>query len=158
MTTLLSIDPAADDPVSTTGWAIGYYNGVTPLTITDSGIIDRGFQGFSDSAYDGGSMLPVLEEVDIVICEDYKVFNSFGDPSPLKIIGVVQFLRPDTVLQLPSGKNTMVPDSFLKEQGHWHTKANGGGHHRDRTEAIRHAYYYLVRQKHLPTLKLLSPP
>lgn len=154
MTTILAIDPAADVSVSSTGWALGYYDDETPLKIISSGVIEGGFEGFVENI---PAQLIIPGPDDEVVCEDYKVFNSFGDPSPLKIIGVVQFLRPDAVLQRPSGKNTAIPDAFLKEQGHWYTKSKGGGHHKDRTEAIRHAYYYLFRQKHIPTLKLLSP-
>lgn len=153
MPTLLAIDPAASTSVSNTGWALFEVEEDRPVKLWSSGVVTGGFFGFAQDL----DIQEKIAAVDIVVCEDYKVFNTFGDPSPLKIIGLVQYLRPDTVLQVPSGKNTAIPDAFLKEQGHWFTKNTGGGHHRDRVEAIRHGYYYLFKQKHIPTLMLLSP-
>ena len=153
MRTLLAIDPAAETATSDTGWVVGTYDENTPFIIHNSGVIHNGFQGFIESVELGDWMYGLLIDVDTVVCEDYVVFNSFGDPSPLKIIGIVQYLRPDAHLQVPSGKNTLVPDAFLKEKGLWESEA----HHNDDREAIRHAYYWLARTRHKPTVKELLP-
>ena len=153
MNTLLSIDPAADQHNSDTGWVLGVYGEDTPFIVTDSGVIHNGFQGFIESVEEGGYIWSFLIQADTVVCEDYVVFNSFGDPSPLKTIGVVQYLRPDVHLQVPAGKNTLVPNEFLKAKGLWESKA----HHNDDREAARHAYYWLARTRHKPTLEELLP-
>lgn len=157
MQTLLAIDPAADQPNSDTGWVLGTYGEGFPFVVSDSGIIPGGFDGFAESVYPEEEMYNMLQGVNTVVCEDYIVFNKFGDPSPLKIIGLVQYLRPDVVLQPASGKNSVVPDAFLKTKGLWGTKGSGAGKHRDRVEAIRHAYYWLARTRHRATLEELAP-
>lgn len=153
MRTLLSIDPPAETATSDTGWVIGTYSEDRPFVVSDSGVIHNGFQGFIESVELGDWMYELLMQADTVVCEDYVVFNSFGDPSPLKSIGVVQYLRPDAHLQAPSGKNTLVPNKFLKAKGLWESKA----HHNDDREAARHAYYWLARNRHKPTLEELLP-
>lgn len=154
MTTLLAIDPAADLSVSDTGFALCYYDEDTPLTVKESGIIEGGFRGFTDVV--NGKWGDILETVDEVVCENFISYNPYADHTPLKIIGVIQFLRPDAILQPASGKNTVVPNTALKDLGHWKTKGEGAGHHRDEVEAIRHAYLHLAKQKHIPTLKKLT--
>lgn len=137
---LLAIDPAAENPVSDTGWALLYYDKNTPATLLDSGVVRGGFAGFC------GWVLP---ESDVTVCEHYVVFNRAGDPTPLMAEGVVRYLRPDVVLQPSSGYKTAVSDAVLKNLGLWSTK----GHHADERSALRHGLWYLKRIRHMPTLK-----
>ena len=152
MTTVLAIDPASERSISDTGWAFGKFSKNTPLKITKSGVVRGGFDGFAHDT----EIIDRITEADIVVCEKFVVWEPRADSTPRLIEGVVRFLRSDVVLQPASGKNSLVPDSFLKSKGLWGTKGSGAGHHRDRVEAIRHLYVFLVKQKHIPTLKELS--
>lgn len=161
---LLAIDPCADTEVSDTGFAGGLYDETTPFRLVTSGVIHGGFRALCKAIappktppfHEGHPLLFLLRSADKVIVEDYVTFNTFGDPSPLKAIGVVQSRRPDAILQPAAGKNTLVPNWALKKLGHWKTQGEGAGHHRDEVEAIRHAYFWLARSGHRPTLEQLS--
>ncbi len=147
MTTILAIDPSAERAVSSTGWAFGEFSEAQPFVRVSSGVTEGGFAGFcADNELEG-----LLKTAGVVVCEHYVVFNRAGDPTPLLVEGVVRFVRPDTVLQGASGKNTLVPDAALKKLGLWSTS----GHHHDEREATRHLLVYLVASRHLPTLRAL---
>jgi hypothetical protein len=143
---LLSIDPAAERSVSSTGWALGEFSDTEPYTLRDSGVIEGGFAGFSANK---GRLCWFAE---IVVVEHYVVYNRNGDPTPLLIEGVVRDKRPDTVLQGSSGKNTLVSDKNLKDAGLWSTT----GHHHDEREAVRHALVYLIKARHIPTITFVK--
>ena len=146
LTTLLAIDPAAARPVSSTGWAFCTYSDTEAFAVVESGAVNGGFVGFRDSA----EIHRLVQAADTVVCEKYVPFKA-ADPSPMMIEGVVSFLRPDTIFQPATGKNTLVPDDLLRGLGLWTTP----GHHHDEREACRHALLYLIRAEHLPTLKLV---
>ena len=145
---LLSIDPSAESSTSDTGLAYGSFSSDKPYTLIESGNIHGGFNGFCEWLKDNTYVLTV----DIVVCEHYIVYNRAGDPTPLLTEGVIRYLRPDTVLQPSTGKNTLVSDDELKNYGLWSTS----GHHHDEREAVRHSLVYLVKQRHLPTLMKLK--
>ena len=147
MTTLLAFDPAAERRVSDTGWAWGYFDDTTPFTLQGGGVIHGGFEGFCQWVRE--HKYPV---VDTTIVEHFIMFNRKADPTPLLVEGVIRFRWPDTVLQPSTGKNTLVSDDELKAYGLWDTI----GHHRDFVEASRHALVYLVKQRHVPTLRKLK--
>lgn len=159
--TVLAIDPAAEREQSDTGWALGTFSEDEPLEIIDSGVVHGGFDGFVSQLGQTQDEMTTLQikimHAKIIICEKFVVWEPRADSTPRLIEGIVRYLRPDTVLQPASGKNTLVPDLFLKKQGHWGTQSSGAGHHRDRVEAIRHIYVYLAKNYHIPTLKLLNP-
>ena len=136
---LLAIDPAAESPISDTGWALLYYDDTTPATLVDSGVVNGGFAGFC------GWVLP---DSDVTVCERFVRFRSQADSTPQLIEGVVRYLRPNVVLQPSSGYKTAVSDAVLKNLGLWSTK----GHHADERSALRHGLWYLKKIKHMPTL------
>ena len=148
MTSLLAIDPSAERAVSCTGWAFGEFSETQPFTLLAKGAVEGGFKGFCAS-----ELIELIKAAGIVVCEHYVVYNKDGDPTPLLTEGVVRYLRPDTVLQPSSGKNTLVPDEALKRLGLWSTT----GHHHDEREAVRHALVYLATSRHKPTLRALRP-
>lgn len=153
MTYIISMDPAAENSVSDTGYCLAHYTDEAPLTIIDSGTLPGGFQGFCDVVHGNGTVSAWLRfKADVVVCEKFVPYNKLADSTPLLIEGVIRYLRPKTILQPASGKNSLVPDSFLKDMGLWVSE----GHHKDEREAIRHAYYYLAKTEHIPTLKQLS--
>lgn len=156
MTTILSLDPGAERTVSDTGYCYGEFEDNKPFRLLDSGVVHGGFNGFVRSAKSFGKLEPYIFTADIVVCEQFISWEPRADSTPRLIEGVVRYLRPDAVLQPASGKNTLVPNKFLRAQGYWGTKGTGAGHHRDRVEAIRHAYFYLARNSHIPTLRELE--
>ena len=145
--TILSLDPSAARDISNTGWAWGTYSDDEALAILASGNITGGFKGFANDT----AVLRLLRAADTVVCEKYVIYNRAGDPSPMKIEGVVEFLRPDTNFQPSAHKNTLIPDDLMKRLGMWST----AGHHHDEREAVRHALLYLTRAEHRPTLELI---
>lgn len=162
MTTILAIDPACERAVSDTGYCFGHYTDEAEFEVLDSGVIHGGYRGFTNQMLTGSDVIPDpfeghIRHADIIVYEKFVTYNKVADPSQMLIEGVIRYLRPDAVGQPSSGKNTLVPNDFLKEKGLWGTKGSGAGHHRDEVEAIRHAYYYLARNKHIPTLKELQP-
>lgn len=149
MKTLLAIDPAAEDSVSDTGWALFNYSDTEPATLVDGGVIHGGFGGF---CADEDFITFLRNSPDTVVCEQYKVFNHVADPSPLLIEGVVRFLRPDTVLQRSTGYKQLASDAVMKKLGMWSTT----GHHQDFRASARHGLHYFMVNKHLPTLRRLK--
>lgn len=145
--TLLAIDPAAAREVSNSGWAFCTFSDEEPFAVVNSGIVTGGFPGFRDD----WAVKRLINAANVVVCEKYVPFQRAGDPSPMMIEGMVSFLRPDTVFQPSSGKNTVVPDKLLKALGLWST----AGHHHDEREAVRHALLYLIKQQHPATLELV---
>lgn len=143
MPVLVAIDTPAERSVSDTGWFRGTFDDDQPLERLSSGVISGGFAGFVNG------IESVLRDADIVVCEHYVVFNRAGDPTPMLAEGVVRFLRPDVVLQRPTGYKTAVPDKVLKNMGFWSTT----GHHADERSATRHALKYLYDKGHKPTLR-----
>ena len=147
-TRLLAIDTPSEKAVSSMGWALLEYGEDTPAEFIRYGAVTGGFE----AAAEWFSRYPYMwKSPDIVVVEHYVAYNRNGDPTPLLAEGVVRYLRPDAVLQRSSGKNTLVPDDKLKALGLWSTE----GHHHDEREAIRHALVYLVKSRHLPTLRLV---
>lgn len=163
MTTILAIDPAAERAVSDTGYCYGEFTDDMEFKVIDSGVIHGGFRGFESAAHPylpagmDFSLCDPLLEADIIVYEKFVTYNKVADPSQMLIEGVIRYIRPDAVGQPSSGKNTLVPNDFLKKKELWGTKGSGAGHHRDEVEAIRHAYYYLARNQHIPTLRELQP-
>lgn len=146
--TILALDPAAERSVSCTGWSYGTFSDDEAFSVVASGVITGGFKGFCDD----WAIKRLLNASNVIVCEKYIPFKKAGDPSPMKIEAVIQYVRPDTVLQPSTGKNTIVPDALLKALGLWTTT----GHHHDEREATRHALVYLVKQKHPATLELVK--
>jgi len=157
MHSILAIDPCAERSVSDTGWAFGLWDDDMPLEFTAGGVISGGFDGFVAATQtvqeeDGWFYDDYLMAAGVVVCEHYVQYNKLGDATPLLTEGVVRYLRPDTVLQPSSGKNTLVSDTDLRRYGVYGTE----GHHHDQREATRHALVYLAKQRHVPTLRKLK--
>ncbi len=146
MPLILGFDPSAETSVSDTGWALGYYDEDTPYTFEDGGVIHGGFDGFCAWVRDWH------EVVDTVVTEHFIMYNMRADPTPLLVEGVIRYLWPNAVLSPSTGKNSLVTNKELKAYGVWSTV----GHHRDAVEAVRHSLVYLVKQRHLPTLRKLK--
>lgn len=157
MVTILGIDPAAENPVSDTGWAYGRCTDTTPFELLDYGIVPGGFAGFCRELQirtRNNERPPFYNhawDTDVIVCEKFVRWNPAADVTPLLVEGVVRYMWPNVVLQPASGKNTLIPDNFLKAQGYWLTS----GHHKDARESLRHIYVYLATHDHRPTLELL---
>lgn len=147
MTSILSFDPAGKG--GDTGIVHLVVTDVTRPVLLNSWAVSDGFDGFCEWAYDIGSML----DPDVCIVEHFVHFTDIKiESTPMLIEGVIRYLWPNTILSPASGKNTSVPDDVLKKLGMYFP----GDHHRDRTEAARHAIRYLKQQKHIPTLRTFS--
>ena len=153
---ILAIDTPAEDPVSSTGWAlVDDKDGEEVPVVVDKGAIGGGFNGFVALL----QTLPFRDwfrRVGRAVVEKYGPYGGAGDTSPLLAEGALTYRLIQAgvplVRQPASGKNKMIPDSFLKAQGWYSTK----GHHHDEREAVRHALYYLTKQRHKPLLKALA--
>lgn len=87
-------------------------------------------------------------EYDVLVVEDYIPRRGVpGNVEPLRIIGYLHPYGP--VLQAPAGRKQAVSDDVLKRLG-LHLP---GEPHRNEREAVRHAVWWLKKQRHLPTLK-----
>lgn len=153
---ILAIDTPAEDPVSSTGWAfVDDKDGADMPVVVDKGTIGGGFNGFV-AFLDTLQFRSWFRRVGRVVVEKYVPYGRAGDTSPLLAEGALMYrlfqAGVPLVRQPASGKNKMVPDSFLKAQGWYSTK----GHHHDEREAVRHALYYLTKQRHKPLLKALA--
>ena len=85
---------------------------------------------------------------DVLVVEDYIPRRGVpGNQEPQRIIG---YLHPYTpVLQPPAGRKQAVSDDVLKRLG-LHLP---GEPHRNEREAVRHAVWWLKKQRHLPTIR-----
>lgn len=146
---VLSIDPAGESGKGgETGIARGYFDDETPYYLTDHWAIPSGVDAFREwfNANDWDFLL-----IDYVLCEDFVLWNKVADPSPLRVIGAAQFVWPDVILRR-AGQRSFITDDQMKSLGAY----IAGGHHRDVTEAARHAVAWLVKDmKHVPTQKVV---
>ena len=141
MTLILSIDPAGES--GETGIVLGRYTESDPYTIEDYWALPAGVRPFRLWLADN----PHIQRMSNVLCEDFIMWNKVADPSPLKLIGAVQYVWPDVILR-PAGRRSFITDDQMKLLGAY----IAGGHHRDVTEAARHAVAWLVKdRKHGPT-------
>lgn len=158
---LLAIDPGSSKAaVSHTGIVLLDVPADAPPTLVDSWAVPSGVTGFREWYLEDDSpeRCEALDFADVVVCEMFVNRNIPGaDLSPLLIEGVVRYIWPDVVLQPAAGKNSSVPDAALNRLG-FNKKSFGGDHHADRWEALRHAVWYLKKQRHLPTLRAGWPP
>lgn len=153
MRTILAFDPAAERAISDTGYAVLRYTDTAEAEVVASGVIHGGFDGFSRAVRKPEFTVGALTyQPDVVVCEKFVKYRAVADPTPLLVEGVIRHIWPEVVLQPSTGKNTLVPNDKLKEWGLWKSV----GRHADEREAIRHAFVYLVNQRHRATLKLLS--
>lgn len=148
MTYILSIDPGGKG--GETGIALGRYNNTEPYHLVHTWAVKDDVDGFKEWYEDEWiiryfSIAPSIE----VICEHFVNRNVPGaDLTPCFVEGSVRTLFDHVVLQPASGKNTAVSDEVLKRLGVY----TPGGHHRDITEATRHAVWYVKKSGHKPTL------
>lgn len=148
MTYLLSIDPAGESGNGgETGIVLATYSDTDPYTVQDYWALPAGVRPFRLWLEDNDH----LKRLSSVICEDFIMWNKVADPSPLKLIGAVQYVWPNVILR-PAGRRSFVTDDQMKLLGAY----IAGGHHRDVTESARHAVAWLVKdQKHVPTQKVI---
>lgn len=147
---LLAIDPGSSQAVvSHTGIVLLDYDQDNAPVLIESWAVTDGINGFR-SWYELEDFYTSPGKT--VVCEQFVNRNIPGaDLSPLLIEGAVRFLYPSVVLQTASGKNTAVSDEALNSLGFTKTMF-GADHHADRWEALRHAVWYLKKQRHRPTI------
>jgi hypothetical protein len=149
---VLSIDPGGVG--GHTGVAYGKYGPRTPYTLVDYAHVPEGVVGFREYFPHTDSV--GLTATHMILVEDFEDFGVRGaDRSPLKIIGACEYLwggSEEFHLVRPIDRK-FVSDDVMKALGAYVP----GGHHRDVTEAARHAVAWLVKNNHQPTIKIGWP-
>jgi hypothetical protein len=146
VTSILSFDPAGKG--GDTGIVLLDYLSTMPPRVRESWAVSGGYNAFCDWLRTQGG----YDEInpDVVIVETFIHFKNIKiETTPILIEGAIRYVWPNVVLSPASGKNTAVPDDVLKRLGLYFP----GDHHRDRTEAARHAVRWLKNQRHVPTLR-----
>lgn len=146
---ILSIDPGGKG--GDTGIVVVRYSKFTAPEFFLKWAIPGGIDGFRD--WKGEHKRIVIDAARSdwhVICEHFVQRNiPNADLTPVLVEGAVLDTWRQVILSNPSGKNTAVSDDVLKRLGLYIP----GGHHRDCTEAMRHAVRWLKNQAHVPTLQ-----
>jgi hypothetical protein len=125
---------------------------VDHFTIVPFGL--EGFKAFWEAAKYSG-------RYDVLIIESFELeegSHGIDYESPLQIIHWLESLNIPIVFQrrMQRGKDRLITDAVLKRAGLYPPRGQVKEKHQ--VEALRHALAFLVRQRHLPTLKLLHPP
>jgi hypothetical protein len=143
MTSILSFDPAGKG--GDTGIVLLKFTDITPPVVDFTWAVKKGFTGFVPWLTEHEMFNP-----DVVIVETFIHFKNIKiETTPILIEGAIRYVWPKAVLSPASGKDSAVPDEVLKRLGLYFP----GDHHRDRTEAARHAVRWLKNQRHIPTLR-----
>lgn len=159
MPNVLSIDPAGVG--GDTGIALGYYDHSTPYTLTYSEHVSGGVQGVHKwfKSHMNGKIFytpDLCVNVDKVLLEDFEEFGIMGaDHYPLRILGALEVLFTEipVIFRSPIARK-FVTDDMMKNLGAY----VAGGHHRDVTEAARHAVAWVIQtERHVPTIKAGNP-
>lgn len=160
MTTLIAIDPG-----QMSGYFIGHYGPNTPLARTEFGMVPGGFEGIADIIANG---LDGLEHFDVVVCEKFSTRPmsrqyKLEELEPIRIEGLVSWLRPDTVWQAPAmmvlrqgdtqAQRKRNSDDVLRRGNLWLTGTDVSYKDaNDANAAAKHALAYMRSIKHAPTL------
>jgi len=146
---ILAIDPGVKTGVA-------QYNTDFPhlpyLEIVEGGL--QGFQSWWEKNIDSGFI-----SYDKLVVEDFT--NREGvhgvDWTPLEIIHWLQATEQIDALQQPSFRKPgdMLSDKALKRANLYPRRGTVGDKHQ--VEALRHALAYLIAQRHIPTIALISP-
>jgi hypothetical protein len=141
----------AIDPGLKTGVAL--FNAET-LKLEDSAIIDRGLPGIQEYFELGDP------HYDVLVVESFELEEgSHGiDLTPVGIIDWFKTLGIPIVWQRRNqrGKGKLISVPVLKRAGLYPKRGELKEGHQ--VAALQHALNYLVRQRHLPTIRLLHPP
>lgn len=142
---ILSVDPGGKG--GETGVCIGRFGTDTPFELVEGIALPDGPRAFK-KWWDLRAF-----RYDILLVEDFIQWKAYSDPTPLRLIGYMEAIFPDAILR-PAGKKNIITDDQLKKINAY----TPGGHHRDITEATRHAVAYLCKElKHKPTMEVLFP-
>lgn len=153
---ILSIDPGGIG--GHTGIALGEYTDTEPYRLVYHEHVPDDLVGFVQWLKDhvvageppmvqfNGHWYPAGE----VLMEDFEDFGIRGaDWTPLKLIGAAAYVFGDALTMRRPIDRKIVSDDTMKLLGAYVP----GGHHRDATEASRHAVAYLLKNRHLPTIE-----
>lgn len=121
-------------------------------------IIPSGLTGFQDWVEFGD--FP-LTEADVLVCESFELEEGTHgiDLTPVAIIGWLRSKYPSQIVwqrRNQRGKGSLISVPVLKRAGLYPKRGELKEGHQ--VAALQHALNYLVRQRHLPTIRLLHPP
>lgn len=104
--------------------------------------------------------------LDVIVCESFELEEGTHgiDLTPVEIIGWLKaggmshnYFDPIVFQRrMQRGKDKLITDAVLKRAGLYPPRGQVKEKHQ--IEALRHALSYLVRQRHLETIRLLHPP
>lgn len=118
-------------------------------------IIPNGLTGFQEWVEFGE-----VPEHDVLGCESFELEEGTHgvDLSPVEIIAYLKSLGMPIVWQRRNqrGKNKLISIAVLKRAGLYPKRGELKEGHQ--VAALQHLLAYLVRQRHLPTIRLLHPP
>lgn len=157
------------DPGESTGWAKGWYDAITPFTLTDRGEVLGGEEGFKHFLLNGGAY-----DVDIIVCEKFVLLKHefVANTSPLVLEGILigMHAHPESVVasvplvwQTALDKASLInyPDSAdtadkrQRLRFQWLERFGlfkAGTAHDDSNDAITHLLVYLKNADHRPTM------
>jgi hypothetical protein len=118
-------------------------------------IIPNGLTGFQEWVEFGE-----VPEHDVLGCESFELEEGTHgvDLTPVEIIAYLKSLGMPIVWQRRNqrGKNKLISITVLKRAGLYPKRGELKEGHQ--VAALQHLLAYLVRQRHLPTIRLLHPP
>lgn len=137
------------DPGGTTGWSRWRVHEDEPIELINHGMLKGGYETFCELV----SNTEFLDEPEFIVSESFKIDGRTPSPdvTPLRIEGVLSYVRPDTEYQ-PNTYKSLVPDQLLRDAGFWFP---GDGHDRD---SARHALAWAFKNRHLPSLRKWKKP
>lgn len=158
---ILSIDPGGIG--GHTGIAFGFYSDDSPYQLVGHAHLSDDIQGFCDWLHlnivtTDGHLGPIhhmnvrgnWHPIDYAIMENFEDFGVRGaDWTPLELIGAAKYVFGDDLIMRRPIDRKAVSDDAMKALGAYVP----GGHHRDATEAARHAVAWLMKQGHKPTIQ-----
>ena len=123
-------------------------------------IIPDGLTGFQNWV-EGYALQPFAQYWDVLVVESFELeegSHGIDAESPLEIIGYLKSLGIPIVWQrrMQRGKNTVTSVAVLKRAGLYPKRGELKEGHQ--VAALQHALAYLIKRRHLGTIRLLHPP
>lgn len=147
---VLAIDPGAKTGVC-------LYDAQPPGDLELSLIIPDGLTGFKEWFETYG----YHANYDVLVCESFEMeegTHGIDYKSPLAIINYLEGLGIPIEWQrrMQRGKNTVAKVSVLKRAGLYPKRGDLKEGHQ--VAALQHALAYLIKKRHMETIRLLHPP
>lgn len=149
MTRVMWIDPGQ-------GSGVAVFDAST-LKVEHLEIVYGGLKGFVGWWRSVGHSLAI--NCDVIGCESFELEEGTHGVV-LTPVEIISWLKPIGVVDVwqrrnQRGKDKLLTDAVLKRAGLYPARGEVGDKHQ--VEALRHALNYLIRKRHLGTIKLVHP-